>query len=89
MDVNKITTWTEQWLVTFNPPKTESMLISRKIIKHVHLPIFMSNEKITEVSFHKLLGIFLFNDCTWQRHIEFIKQNKNIVYIIELQWLEH
>ena len=29
-DLRKITTWAEQWLVTFNPPKTESMLISRK-----------------------------------------------------------
>ena len=28
-DLRKITTWAEQWLVTFNPPKTESMLISR------------------------------------------------------------
>ena len=42
-DLRKITTWAEQWLVTFNPPKTESMLISRKIIKPVHPPIFMSN----------------------------------------------
>ena len=31
-DLRKITTWAEQWLVTFNPPKTESMLISRKLL---------------------------------------------------------
>lgn len=74
VDLEKITTWAKQWLVTFNPPKTESMLISRKIVKPVHPPIFMSNQQITEVSFHKHLGIFLSNDCTWHRHIDYIKE---------------
>ena len=73
-DLRKITTWAEQWLVTFNPPKTESMLISRKIIKPVHPPIFMSNQEITEVNFHKHLGIFFSNDCTWHKHIDYIKE---------------
>ena len=72
-DLDKITTWAEQWLVTFNPPKTESMLISRKIVKPLHPPIFMSNQQISEVQFHKHLGIFLSNDCTWHKHIEYIK----------------
>ena len=73
-DLRKITTWAEQCLVTFNPPKTESMLISRKIIKPVHPPIFMSNQEITEVNFHKNLGIFFSNDCTWHKHIDYIKE---------------
>ena len=60
--------------MTFNPPKTESMLISRKIIKPVHPPIFMSNQEITEVNFHKHLGIFFSNDCTWHKHIDYIKE---------------
>ena len=59
--------------MTFNPPKTESVLISRKIVKPLHPPILMSNQQITEVQFHKHLGIFLSNDCTWHKHIEYIK----------------
>ena len=60
--------------MTFNPPKTESMGISRKIIKPVHPPIFMSNQEITKVNFHKQLGIFFSNDCTWHKHIDYIKE---------------
>ena len=81
-DLRKITTWVEQWLVMFNPPKTESMLISRKIIKPVHPPppppppyIFIRNQEITEVSFHKYLGIFFSNDCTRHKHVDYIKEN--------------
>ena len=34
----------------------------------------MSNQEITEVNFHKHLGIFLSNDCTWHKHIDYIKE---------------
>ena len=33
----------------------------------------MSNQQISEVQFHKHLGIFLSNDCTWHKHIKNIK----------------
>ena len=33
----------------------------------------MSNQQISEVQFHKHLGIFLSNDSTWHTHIEYIK----------------
>ena len=34
----------------------------------------MSNQEITEVNFHKHLGIFFSNDCTWHKHIDYIKE---------------
>ena len=55
------------WHVAFNPIKTESLLISRKINQPVHPPLFMDNQIIEEVSSHKYSGIFLSNDCSWHK----------------------
>ena len=52
--------------------KTESMLISRKLNKPVHPPLFMQEVQIAEVSSHKHLGLILSNDCTWHQHIDYI-----------------
>ena len=39
-DINTISSWAEKWLVCFNPSKSKSMLISRKIIsKPTHPPL--------------------------------------------------
>ena len=74
MDLEKIMEWAKRWLVTFNPTKTESLLISRKINQFVHPPLFMDNQIIEEVSSHKHLGIFLSNDCSWHKHIDYVKE---------------
>ena len=74
MDLEKIMEWAKRWLVTFNPTKTESLLISRKINQPVHPPLFMDNQIIEEVSSHKHLGIFLSNDCSWHKHIDYVKE---------------
>ena len=68
-------TWAKTWLVSFNPKKTESRLISRKLNKPVHPPLLMDNQAITEVDSHKHLGVFLSNDCTWHKHIDYVKEN--------------
>ena len=57
-DLEKNSKWADTWLVSFNPTKTESLLISRKLNKLNHPPILMQNLQITEVEFHKHLGIF-------------------------------
>ena len=38
-DLVKIHPWADKWLVTFNPSKTESLVISRKINRLIH-PLF-------------------------------------------------
>ena len=38
--------WAETWLVTFNPSKSESLLVSRKNIKLAHPPLKMNSENI-------------------------------------------
>ena len=37
-DLDKISNWASTWLVTFNPPKTETLLFSRKINRPLHPP---------------------------------------------------
>ena len=73
-DINKIISWSHDWLVTFNPSKTESLLISRKSKQIQHPPLSMSNQIISEVSMHKHLGVLLSNNCTWHSHINQIKE---------------
>ena len=73
-DLEKISRWAAIWLVTFNPSKNESLLISRKINKPIHPPLYMQNVQIQEVSSHKHLGLYFSNDCSWHQHIDYIKQ---------------
>ena len=56
-DLEEIVKWAEAWLVKFNPLKTETLLISRKIHKPAHPSLIMLGQQINEVAFHKLLGI--------------------------------
>ena len=72
-DLNKISKWAKSWLVKFNPNKNEPIIISRKINKPDHTPVFMSNQEIKEVQFHKHLGIYISSDCSWHKHIEYVK----------------
>ena len=37
-DLEKIHQWSVNWLVKFNPQKTETMVISRKLLKPLHPP---------------------------------------------------
>ncbi|MCG8046167.1 MAG: reverse transcriptase domain-containing protein [Candidatus Thiodiazotropha endolucinida] len=72
-DLEKVSRWAKQWLVTFNPAKSESILFSRKVNKPYHPPVLMDQTQINEVSSHKHLGIIFSNDCSWHDHIEHIK----------------
>ena len=74
IDLQNISQWATTWLVSFNPTKTEAMLFSRKLNRPHHPPIFMQNHQITEVDSHKHLGLYLSNDCTWHKHINYITE---------------
>ena len=73
-DLEKIAEWALKWLVKFNPLKPESLLISRKT-NTVHPPVFMRDQQIKEVKSHKHLGVILSYKCSWQKHIDYIKEN--------------
>ena len=72
-DLSKIHQWATNWLVTFNPSKSESIIFSRKRNKPNHPNVVMDQQPIQEVNSHKHLGFVLSSDCTWHDHLEYIK----------------
>jgi hypothetical protein len=72
-DLCKVSKWANDWLVDFNPAKTESLLISRKVNKPFHPPLYMNNVPIQEVKCHKHLGVTFSSDGSWHEHVENIK----------------
>ena len=71
-DLKLIHEWAQTWLVSFNPSKTESLLISKKTHPPVHPPLYMNDVMIKTVTEHKHLGITFSNNCNWQSHIDSI-----------------
>ena len=51
IDLETIAKLAKLWLVTFNPTKSESLIISRKVNAHIHPPIFLNNHQLTEVRY--------------------------------------
>ena len=74
IDLQKISRWAATWLVSFNPSKTEALLVSRRLFRNRHPPIYMQNQLITEVDTHKHLGIHFSSDGTWHYHIRYITE---------------
>ena len=68
-DLHNISDWADFWLVNFNAANILSMVISRKVNKPIHPPLFMNNTQINETQTHKLLGITFSSSCLWPDHI--------------------
>ena len=73
LDLAKIHHWADKWPVTFNPGKSESILLSRKHNKPYNPPVLWDQTQIAEVNSHKQLGIIFSNDCTWHEHLVLVK----------------
>ena len=73
-DLEKISRWATTWLFTFNPTKSESFLVSRKVNRPVHPPLYTQNVQIEDVECHEHLGINLSHDCSWHQHVAYIKE---------------
>lgn len=71
-NLSNIHKWATEWLVTFNPSKSESLLISRRHTDFQHPALVMNNQQIQEVDFHKHLGLVFSRDGTWHEHIKLI-----------------
>lgn len=56
--------------VSFNPIKTETMTISRKLSKDQHSALFMDNLQISLVETHKHFGKVFFDWLYWQECIK-------------------
>lgn len=69
-DLRIITVWAKQWLVDFNPNKTEAILFS---ISNVNNPnLYFDNVPVNFVDDHKHLGLTFSHDGKWHTHIETI-----------------
>ena len=68
-DLQVLTNWAKQWLINFNPLKTEAILFTLKQFANFPKLIF-NNTVIQFVNDHKHLGLTLSNTGTWHKHIE-------------------
>ena len=68
-DLDSITRWAQTWCITFNPNKTESLVLSRKLKTNVPR-LYMNQTPILEVKSHKHLGCILDHNCKWKSHID-------------------
>ena len=66
-DLNSILVWSKQWLVNFNPAKTEAMFLT---YCHRNSPtLLFDNTLVQLVDHHKHLGLTLSRDGSWHQHI--------------------
>jgi len=75
-DLNIISDWANRWLVSFNPQKTKSMVVT---LKHNLLcpPLSFNNHILEDAESHKHLGIELNTTLTWKQHTESIALTTN------------
>ena len=74
LDLERLYEWAVQWLVRFNPNKTESLLFSRKLDIQHHPTLCFNAVPIQEVVLHKHLGVCFSQRCDRHNHIDFIKE---------------
>ena len=68
-DLHILSAWTKQWLIKFNPLKTEAILFTLKY--YTNFPNIEFDGIPTEfVTDHKHLGLTLNNKGQWHKHIE-------------------
>ena len=75
-DLEKINTWANKWLVSFNPQKTKSMVVTLK--KNLVCPnLYFNNHLLQDTTSHKHLGIEINSTLTWNQHIDTLASSAN------------
>ena len=70
-DLILVSSWAQQWLVNFNPNKTETMLFSYRQTDEFPTLVF-DGVDIKFVPNHKHLGLIFSDNMKWNAHIESI-----------------
>ena len=88
-DLERISNWTTQWKMKFNPDTTkqaQEVIFSCKVKKTVHPPLLFNNASVTRTSSQKHLGIILDNQLKFDNHIKMVfrKISKIIVLLRKL-----
>ena len=71
LDLQTISDWSKQWLVTFCPQKTEFMNLSLRQKDETDSPIF-EGQPLKTVQSHKHLGVTFTSNLSWSEHINSI-----------------
>ena len=86
-DLRKLNEWVKNWLILFNPLKTEVMLISN-IFSDNNIELIMDNTVLKIVEIHKHLGVYLSSNNKWSRHIYSITElpSKQISFLRKIKY---
>ena len=89
-DLTKISEWTEQWKMSFNPDSSkqaQELLFSRKISSKPYPSLNFNDNPVHQVQLQKHLGLFLDPKLSFDEHIQciLIKTRKIIGLIRKLQ----
>ena len=71
-DLSRLNDWASQWLITFNASKTEVITFSTKRKKANHPPLYLGDNRLSQVDFHTHLGLIFTSDLSWNKHINFV-----------------
>ena len=81
-DLALISAWAKQWLVTFNPSKTEAILFSLRQNNNTS-SLFFENTLNEFVESHKHLGVTLSSNGNWHTHTEnILKSGYKVLWIM-------
>ena len=80
INLNTIQTWANKWQVTFNPIKSEALLVSLRPNRDNRHDFTFQNHLIDNVNEHKHLGLIWNCDISWKSHLSSIiaKASKRI-----------
>ncbi len=70
-NMEQVCKWSKEWLIKFNPDKTETILFSLKR-NDTQLKLMYEDIEIKNVSTHKHLGVIFSSDGKWSYHIDSI-----------------
>ena len=69
-DLETLSEWSQKWLMSFNPNKTEIMIFSNREIENINFHFNGNNIPISDT--HRHLGITFSNDAKWNDHVNSI-----------------
>lgn len=67
-NLENVSQWANQWLVTFNASKTKSMVISNKNV--FHEKVMFNDAELDDATYHKHLGLTFTKNLSWTSHID-------------------
>ena len=91
-DLDKITSWSNMWNMSFNPDKSHTLTMSLRKDHLENPPIHFLNNPLEEVLSFKLRGLNICHDLSWESHISklaFKASHRLTDYIVKSPSLAH